>query len=65
MIIQTRKCDVCGTRHDSDDYQNYTYYGSYRDMNGATLDVCPPCETRLLEPLAKLREANANAKPAE
>lgn len=51
MIIQTRKCDVCGVRHDND-HPGYDTYGQFTTLNGQRLDVCADCGMRLLEPLA-------------
>lgn len=42
MNIMTRKCDICGTRHDNDTAA-YHLFGTFTTLNGERLDVCPAC----------------------
>jgi hypothetical protein len=42
MNIVTRKCDICGTRHDNDTAA-YWLFGKLIDANGQESDVCPAC----------------------
>lgn len=46
MNITTRKCDACGTRHDSDD-PKHDEYAQLVQVNGNRDDICPDCVTRL------------------
>ena len=54
MIIETRKCDICGKRYDSDGPGFYRF-SVLKDFNAAQIEACLECMAPLYDKAAETR----------